>query len=119
MTHPYFIAKAQALFIAKAGNPDNAGLLATWAEQAKANPTPGRGVIVTEDGELIAETRYHRRAGATYVVDADTKRWGLWANEVGMAMGILSKVTGKRVIHVREWEVTSGASPFAVATQEA
>jgi hypothetical protein len=115
MTHPYFTAKAQALFITKGGDPDNAGALAAWAEQAKANPTPGRGVIVTEDGELIAETLNNPRAWATYVADADAKRWDLWATELGMAMGTLTKASGKSVIHVRESDVTSGASHFTPA----
>ena len=35
MTHPYFTAKAQDAFSQAGGDPDKAGPLAEWAEQAK------------------------------------------------------------------------------------
>lgn len=116
MTHQYFIAKARARFYELGGDPDNSGPLAEWAEEAKRLDDPARGVIVAEDGELIAQTRYHHggagRPGAVYVTEADAQRWGLHATECDLAKGQLAALTGKRVVHVTMPEVCHGAGQF-------
>ncbi len=111
MTHPYFTAKAQEAFSQAGGDPDKAGPLAEWAEQAKRIGDPKRGVIVAEDGELVAATRYVSdiRMGASYVVKEDADRLGLFGNEVGLATAQLHQILGQRVIHVTMAEVTRGA----------
>lgn len=113
MTHAYFVAKARARLAQAGGDPDHAGPLAEWAGEAKRIGDARRGVIVAEDGELIAETLYHPPTagspGATYVRPDDTERYDLSPNEVGMAMGQLHQITGKRLIHVTMPEVCRGA----------
>ena len=111
MTHPYFIAKARDVFSRAGGDPDKAAALAGWAEEAKRIGDPKRGVIVAEDGELVAATRYVADVGigASYVVKEDADRLGLFGNEVGLATAQLHRILGQRVIHVTMAEVTRGA----------
>lgn len=114
--HPYFTTKARELFAKAGADPDHASALAAWAEQAGSTGDPDVGVIVAQDGELVAATRYHRGgpadAAATYVVQADTRRYNLTVNEVGLAIGQLRRITGKRLIHVKQSEVCRGAAKF-------
>ena len=111
MTHPYFTAKAQDAFSRAGGDPDKAGPLAEWAEQAKRIGDPKRGVIVAEDGQLVAATRYVTDPGisAWYVAKEDADRLQLFGNEIGLATAQLHRILGKRVIHVTMPEVTRGA----------
>lgn len=114
MTHPYFTAKAREVFSRAGGDPDKAGPLAEWAEEAKRIGDPKRGVIVAEDGTIIAATRYQPhavgyQAGATYVERADAARLGLFGDEAGLATAQLHRILGQRVIHVTMAEVTRGA----------
>jgi hypothetical protein len=113
MTHGYFTDKARAVIGRAGGDPDTAGALAEWAEEAKRIGDPRRGVIVAEDGSLVAATRYYRehsdRAGASYVEKADARRWGLHVEETGMAIGELHRITGKQLIHVTMPEMCRGA----------
>lgn len=115
MTHPYFTAKARECFSQAGGDPDNAGALATWAEEAKQIGDSRRGVIVAEDGELLAETRHYPATmstpGVTYITKADAQRYGLIVEEVGMAAA-LSHITGRRTIHVTMSQVCTGAGRF-------
>lgn len=116
MTHPYFVDKARARLAEAGGDPDNAGPLAAWAEEAKRINDARRGVIVAEDGELIAGTRYHpstpSQPGASYVDREDSARYHLSGNETGLAVAQLSRITGKRLIHVTMPEVCRGAGKF-------
>ena len=111
MTHAYFTAKAREVFSRAGGDPDKAAALAEWAEEAKRIGDPKRGVIVAEDGELVAATRYVSDIGmgASYVVKEDADRLGLFGNEVGLATAQLHQILGQRVIHVTMAEVTRGA----------
>lgn len=108
---PYFVAKAREVFSRAGGDPANAGALAEWAEEAKQIGDPKRGVIVAEDGELVATTHYVADVGigASYVVKDDAARLGLFGDEVGLAAAQISRTLGKRVIHVTMPEVTRGA----------
>ena len=111
MTHAYFTAKAREVFSRAGGDPAKAAALAEWAEEAKRIGDPKRGVIVAEDGELVAATRYVSDIGmgASYVVKEDADRLGLFGNEVGLATAQLHQILGQRVIHVTMAEVTRGA----------
>ena len=110
-THPYFVVKAREVFSRAGGDPDRAGELAVWAEEAKRIGDPKRGVIVAEDGTLVADTRYVADVGigASYVVKEDADRLGLFGNEVGLATAQIGRKLGQRVIHVTMAEVTRGA----------
>ena len=79
------------------------------AEEARRIDDCDRGVILAEGGELIAQTRYHRGAGATYVAAEVTTRLGLVVTEVRLAMGRLTAATGRRLIHVKMGQVCPGA----------
>lgn len=109
MTDSYFVAKAREVFARAGGDPANAGALAEWAEEAKQIGDPKRGVIVAEDGELVAATHYVADVGigASYVVKDDAARLGLFGDEVGLAAAQISRTLGKRVIHVTMPEVTA------------
>lgn len=102
MTPEYFTAMAREVFSRAGGDPDKAGPLAEWAEEAKKIGDPKRGVIVAEDGQLVAATRYVTDPGisAWYVAKEDADRLGLFGNEVGLATAQLHRILGKRVIHV-------------------
>lgn len=110
MTDGYFTAMAREVFSRAGGDPDNAGPLAEWAEEAKRIGDPKRGVIVAEDGQLVAATRYVADPGisAWYVAKEDSAQLGLFGNEVGLATAQLHRILGKRVIHVTMPEVTRG-----------
>jgi hypothetical protein len=108
----YFTAKAREIFMKAGGNPDNAGGLAEWAQSARAANNTRGGVIVGEDGTILAETVYHQGAGASYVTDADTHRWNLFGNEVGLAIGQIARQTGQRVIHIKYSVACQGAGRF-------
>ena len=114
--HPYFVAKARQRMAAAGGDPANAGPLAEWARDAKRIGDARRGVIVAEDGELVAATMYHpgtnSRPGVSYVEKADVQRWGLNHDETGLATAELERVTGRRLVHVTMPEVCRGAGKF-------
>lgn len=105
----YFEAKAREAFANAGGDPALTGDLAAWAAAAK-DRTDIAGVIVAEDGQIVAETvrQGRREARATYVSDPDRKL-GLFGDEVGIALGQISRKIGKRVIHLTRAQLTMGA----------
>ena len=109
-TLPYFTAKARAVFAEAGGNPDNSGKLAQWAQAAREIGDMNRGVIVAEDGTIIAETKHLGGWAAAHYVTELHGDWDLGHhNEVGMAMSALRKHVGP-TIHVRYWKVCTGSS---------
>jgi hypothetical protein len=111
--HPYYVDKARAV-IARAGGPDDTATampLARWAPRAALTRDPTIGVIVAEDGELVAETRHMtvNGAGAHYMTKSDARRLGIGERQAGMAMAEYTARTGRRVILVTVCEVTTGA----------
>lgn len=56
MTHPYFVAKAREIFARAGGDPEKSSALAAWAEDARARMDSKHGVLVAEDGTLVART---------------------------------------------------------------
>lgn len=111
MTHPYFTAKARRIFTNARGNPDNAGPLASWAESARRESAdPDRGVLVAEDGTIVAHTRYVRaRVSAHYVTACplDTTQVN---REVGLATSSMARELGQAIIHVTFSQAATGAS---------
>ena len=114
-THGYFVDKARTVFTNAKGDPELSYLLASWAEAAHATGDSRVGVIVTEDGRILATTRHTPATasspGATYVTDvADGASHESVINlELGLALGSLRRLTGKRLIHVKYSEVCQGA----------
>ena len=56
--HPYFVAKARGVLRAAGGDPEAAGPLAEWAEQAHAVGDARVGVLVAEDGQIVGDIGY-------------------------------------------------------------
>lgn len=115
--HPYFVDKARQAFAKAHGNPDMSGPLAEWAQHARTVGTDTTvGVIVGEDGVILADTRHITSggSGATYVTgvrNPEHTGWdvGVENFELGLAMPILRRLTGHGVIHVRYSQVCQGA----------
>lgn len=109
----YFDAKAREAFAQAGGDPTVTAALSAWAETARDRDDV-HGVIVAEDGSIIAETvRRGRRSGvqAVYVSDPDGKL-GLFGDEVGIALGQIRRKIGQRVIHLTRTQLTKGAGEF-------
>lgn len=100
--------KCRDVFAAAGGDPNNAGPLVEWSIRNSPSRDWERGVIVTEEGQLVAETRYHRSAGATYVTDEDKKRYRLSGSLVSRAVGQLQRQLETRCIHVKLSQVYGG-----------
>jgi hypothetical protein len=108
----YFHDKAKAAFTAAGGNADLAAELADWAEQNVRNDSY-LGVIVGEDGAILAETMHYPQVGATYVIgveDYEHHAHVALNREVGLALNALLRATGKGAVHIRHWQVCRGAS---------
>ena len=116
MTHGYFTDKARDAFTRAGGDPDRSTALATWAEQAHAAGDSHRGVLVDDQGEILADTVHSPATastpGATYVTDVhlSAARFEIQGREVGLAAGSLRRLTGRGVIHVTYSEVCAGRS---------
>lgn len=121
-THPYFTDKARAVFAAAGADPGLSDTLAAWAEAFRAGPDYDSrvGVIVAEDGTILAETRHTPATGwspgATYVTGihaylTGSAEWdSLVGREVGLACGSLRRLAGQDVIHVTASQVCMGAA---------
>lgn len=111
-THPYFTAKAREVFYRAGGDPDLSGPLAAWAEEARNINDPHRGVVVAEDGEILATTFLARSPGgvSAWYIDAEAvKRYRTDLSVVDMAMGRITYATGKRAVHITMSDVCTGA----------
>jgi hypothetical protein len=115
----YFVDKARDVFAGAGGNPDLSGPLAEWASKAREAGDPRVGVIVAEDGTIIARTRHtpgngSTTCGGTYVYRKDTARGEGGIGEIlDRAMARLAHEHDQPMIHVRYWEVCQGAGKFA------
>jgi hypothetical protein len=95
------------------GSADDAGPLAAWAQQAHAAGLPDRGIIVAEIGTPVAETTLSPSARGLrtwYVCAVDSRRLGLFGNEVGIALGQIERAVGQRVAHFTGYDLCHGAS---------
>ena len=108
--HPYFTAKARAVFTAAGGDPDHSRPLAAWAQQARETDDPRLGVIVAETGEILAETRRTTGGVAAAYVRAVTDPAD--RDLVGLVADLATSALGRRhspAIHVRYSQVCQGA----------
>lgn len=124
-TRPYFTAQARKAFTEAGGDPAHADALAAWADALRTGPSYDSriGVIVREDGTLLAETRHVPATGwspgATYVVtELDPAAAEVRDQEVGLACGALRRITGQGVIHVTASKVCTGAGKFLDSEEE-
>ncbi|WP_159626729.1 hypothetical protein [Actinomyces sp. zg296] len=121
--HPYFAAKAAEWMSRAGGDPADSGDLARWAQIVwhAAHDELGaciynsfiyRGVIIAQDGTLLAET-FRSEEGADYVYRADLRRLGCGAsaNVVGLARGAIHQAVGQPVAYCRYSEVCEGPTP--------
>lgn len=129
MTHPYFVAKARTVFHRAGGNPDNSGALATWAEEARSKADSKHGVLVAEDGTLVAHTIWATsNIGPAYYIEdllvdlgEDVRREvGLTPSRTGgyrvaTAMGTLRRAMRQPIIEVRYWEACTGSGAHVEA----
>ena len=122
MSSEYFAAQAADVFMAAGGDPANSKPLAAWAEDARANRDWRRlGVVVAQDGRLIAETiRLNVLVGVTvvYVTDVliDLPDPGdVDGTILDLACGAIRQQIGQPVIHVPAWQVCSGRSRGVVS----
>lgn len=123
MTHPYFVAKAREVFARAGGDPEKSSALAAWAEDARARMDSKHGVLVAEDGTLVARTVWvYSPVRTSYCVAEllvdlghDVRRdVGLTTGRrngytVDGALGILRRAMGQPIIEVRYWEACTGA----------
>ncbi|NLI84422.1 MAG: hypothetical protein GX440_03275 [Propionibacterium sp.] len=117
MSSTYFEAQARDVFMAAGGDPANSRPLATWAENARANRDWRRlGVIVSQDGRLIAETiRLNVLVGVTVVYVTDVlidlpDPDDIDGTILDLAVASIRRQLGAPVIHVPAWQVCTGRS---------
>ena len=117
MSSTYFEAQARDVFMAAGGDPANSRPLATWAEDARANRDWRRlGVVVAQDGRLIAETiRLNVLAGVSVVYVTDVlvgvpDPADIDGTILDLACGAIRQQIGQPVIHVPAWQVCTGAA---------
>ena len=119
MTHPYFVAKARD-FMRRAGAAPDVDItgIARWAQiaylanQAGYSRARRRGIIIGQDGSVLAETRrVGRRRGLVRHADRpDLKRitGQDGPTEVGLAMGAIRRATGLPVVHADYSDLCEG-----------
>lgn len=108
----YTDATARAVFIEAGGDPANSGPLAAWAASVIGTDDMAAGVIVAEDGMILAHTRRSGRpVAASYVTSvADPDAHGEVVDlEAGMAAMRLRRLTGQGTIEVTYSQVCKGA----------
>lgn len=117
----YFEDKARRVFERASGDPERAGSLAAWARSVHQTRDSRLGVIVAEDGTILAQTRHSGDsnpfgpgAGVAYVTDVyDGADRAAVGREVGLALGHFVRRTGQQAIHVTYSDVCTGAGQAA------
>ena len=109
-THPYYRTLARKA-LTRAGAPHaDPTALAQWAEEHADQPKTG--VVVNEDGEIVAQSIMQGRdVKVRYVdkiMDPTIDPNGILDRELGLAMGGIHRETGRPVIHLAQWEVCRG-----------
>ena len=120
MTHPYFVAKARD-FMRRAGAAPDVDItgIARWAQIAYLASQAGhprvrrRGIIVGEDGSVLAETRLSGKGPGPHVFHVDrpdlkriTGHDG--PSYLGLATGAIHQATGLRVVHATFSDLCEG-----------
>lgn len=101
--HPYFMARATKLL------PDGANPvpLATWAQEARERDERTIGVLVADDGRIIAHTRYP--GSGPYRVHFDEARaMGTMHTAVDMVFGAARRYAGMNVQHITASQASKG-----------
>ena len=109
-THPYYRTLARKA-LTHAGAPKaNPTALAQWAEEHADQPKTG--IVVNEDGEIVAQSvTQGRDVKVRYVdkiMDPTINPKGIIDTELGLAMSGIRRETGRPVIHLAQWEVCRG-----------
>ena len=107
----YFEGRARAVL--RPYGIERAEPLAAWAARQRRDNLNRSGVVVDALGDLVAATYLHQPAGpgvsAWYVMPDDSKRLGLAGhNEIGLAVGAITRRLGRPVVHVRYDDVARG-----------
>lgn len=99
-------ARAREAFRQAGGDPEHADELAAWAISL-TEKTAGRGVLITQDGRIVAHTQTASGQGPQprYITEDDRQRLGLDVSEVGIVSARLQAEYGPTV-HVADWQVT-------------
>lgn len=105
-TTEHFLGRAETVLARAGGNPALAGALADWARAADGG-NPRRGVVVTIEGAVIAETVFVN--GSAYRVMSSAVLADVQNRELDTVLPRLGKATGRKVLHVTYAEVCQGA----------
>lgn len=117
MPKEFFEMKARAVFAESGGDPECADALARWGQDVadhRADEIQRLGVLVAQDGTLLAETMRHRgpELSTVYVatmLDESLDPLGVEGTVMDMARAECVRQTGQAVIHVPAWQVVRGA----------
>lgn len=116
--HGYYADKAAVALARAGGDSDVAGPLAAWAEaQARIGSDPSVGVLVAEDGLLLAETQHTSGPGepggsyVTKVLISDALM--VKGVPVDLACADMRNLLGMGVTHVKISDVTHGSGEYA------
>lgn len=111
----YCTDRARDVYSRAGGNPDNAGPLAQWAESVIGTDAFRLGVILAEDGTILAHTRREGHpVAATYVTSVTDPAYAEVVKlEASLAVGGLRRLTGQGVICVTYSDVCKGAGAHA------
>lgn len=113
--HPYYRQKARAWMRRAGARPQDAGDLARWAQNAALVGDPGRGIIVAQDGTLVAETfRCYGLIPTDYAdLDAMARIIGtpksFIANQADMAVHELARAIGQPCARATYSDLCRGA----------
>lgn len=112
----YFVDRARVVLARASASPDaDPAELARWAEDAKGRNQRTGGVLVTQDGRIVAEW-HQRRATATdpggaWVAPEDMRRivgGASWVTALDFAQVQIGRGLGEPVAALRASELTSG-----------
>lgn len=119
VTHPYYVEKARKAMREAGGDPDRSAKLAAWAQEAKRRDKPPHGCVIDTDGEILAETVHTSGpVGATYIDNAGTKKYNLFANVLDLALPVISTQIGNNVMYIRMSQFTGPSSRTLNAQRE-
>lgn len=121
--HPYFIDKARRWMCHVGGRPQDAMALAAWAQEAHDLGDRRRGVIVAQDGTLVAHTHEAVHLGVySVLVDSDDLVALTGRAEpagLGLALDAIRHATGQPVGYASYRDMCQGAGVPRSATAEA
>lgn len=106
----YHLDRARAVITRAGGDPDIAGPLARWAASIQGTQDMAAGVILGQDGTILAHTRRGGRpVAAAYVTEVtDPANADLVRLEAGLAAAALARTTGQGTIQVTYSDVCTG-----------